>query len=218
MYQNNSSEIEICGMVSPPRRRQGIFTGLLAAALPEIARRGSPETLLVVDRACPAGVAFAQARSGVLKHSEYRMSQAVAPPITSGLRDVSLRAAVPADFEFLADCLERAFGRPMSDGSDGTLSQETTNRLKLHTVIEEGGAPVGTMLVDRLDESAGIYGFAVLPELQGKGIGRAALTRVSHELRSAGVESVHLEVLVDNPGALHLYESCGFVPEGVEDY
>jgi ribosomal protein S18 acetylase RimI-like enzyme len=76
------------------------------------------------------------------------------------------------------------------------------------------------MRVERDQEAAeaGIYGFAVVPEQQGRGYGRAALSKVTRDLRDEGITSVHLEVLVDNPGALHLYESCGFEVLGIEDY
>ena len=57
-----------------------------------------------------------------------------------------------------------------------------------------------------------------VPGRRRRGYGRAALSTVSRELREEGITSVHLEVLVDNPGALHLYESCGFEALGIEDY
>jgi ribosomal protein S18 acetylase RimI-like enzyme len=205
-------------MVSPARRRHGLFTRLLDAAWAETVTRGTPEVLLIVDRGCPPGVAFAKARGGSIRHSEYRMSQETAPPLDPEMRTVELRPADPSDYEFLIDCLARAFGRGFLDESTDELSEATRDRLQHHTVITEAGVPVGTMIVDKLDKTAGIYGFAVPPELQGKGIGRAALTKVCNDLRAEGIDSVHLEVLVDNPRALHLYESCGFVTEGVEDY
>ncbi|MGH9169835.1 MAG: GNAT family N-acetyltransferase [Acidimicrobiales bacterium] len=146
------------------------------------------------------------------------MSQDAAPSPDPGPRQVELRPAGPADVGFLTDCLGRAFGRGFVEDAGDVPSQAAFARLERHTVIEEDGVPVGTLVVERLDKSAGIYGFAVVPELQGKGIGRAALTKVTRQVRAEGVEHLHLEVLVDNPRALHLYESCGFVTDGVEDY
>ena len=62
-----------------------------------------------------------------------------------------------------------------------------------------------------------IYGFAVFPELQGKGIGRKALSKVVKMENEKGL-SIFLEVEAKNAHALRLYESCGFKRFHSQDY
>lgn len=51
--------------------------------------------------------------------------------------------------------------------------------------------------------------------MRGKGIGRQILLRLLEEGAKLGAEAFTLEVRVSNAPAIHLYESLGFVSEGV---
>jgi ribosomal protein S18 acetylase RimI-like enzyme len=216
IYAYLPSEVEICGMVHPRRRRRGIFTRLLDEAVAEVRRRGVQRVLLIVDRSCEAGAGFSRGRGAVVESSEYRMRQAQAPELQGAYEQLTIRRGTRRDAAFVRDCTTRAFSLPEEAGAGGGFGERAERTL----VIEHAGEPVGVMRVEHDDKAgeAGIYGFAVLPERQGRGYGRAALSKVSRSLRDHGVSSVHLEVLVDNPAALRLYESCGFVPLGIEDY
>jgi Acetyltransferases len=86
-------------------------------------------------------------------------------------------------------------------------------------LVEIAGCAVGTLRLTREDdEVAGIYGFAVDPDWQGRGIGRDVLRRVCQQLCDEGVHRIGLEVAVDNDRALGLYTSLGFTPLTTEDY
>lgn len=56
---------------------------------------------------------------------------------------------------------------------------------------------------------------AVLPEHQGKGVGRALLEAVFAWCREKQVAELHLEVRVSNTNAITLYERAGFTPQGI---
>jgi ribosomal protein S18 acetylase RimI-like enzyme len=84
-------------------------------------------------------------------------------------------------------------------------------------MIEVNEETVGKIRVSREAGQAWIYGFSILPEQQGKGIGRKVLRRVIKEQSSAG-HSVHLEVETKNDHALGLYESVGFKAVHAQDY
>jgi ribosomal protein S18 acetylase RimI-like enzyme len=84
-------------------------------------------------------------------------------------------------------------------------------------IIEASGKTAGKMRVAESNGEAWIYGFAVFPELQGKGIGRKALSRVVKMEHQKG-RSVFLEVEAKNAHALRLYESCGFRSYHSQDY
>ena len=51
--------------------------------------------------------------------------------------------------------------------------------------------------------------------MRGQGIGRQILVRLLEEGAKMGAEAFTLEVRVSNAPAIHLYESLGFVSEGI---
>jgi ribosomal protein S18 acetylase RimI-like enzyme len=73
------------------------------------------------------------------------------------------------------------------------------------------------MRVAESNGEAWIHGFVVFPELQGKGIGRKALSKVVKMEDRKGL-SVFIEVEAKNAHALKLYESCGFRSYLSQDY
>jgi ribosomal protein S18 acetylase RimI-like enzyme len=85
-------------------------------------------------------------------------------------------------------------------------------------VVELEGHVVGTVRLTLDEETGGVYGFAVDPAWQGRGIGGDVLRRVCRQLRHEGAQRVHLEVAVDNDRALGLYTSIGFTQVSTEDY
>jgi len=62
---------------------------------------------------------------------------------------------------------------------------------------------------------ADIRGLAVAPDHQGRGLGRALVQAALDAARERGARKVTLRVLAPNTAARALYESCGFVVEGV---
>jgi ribosomal protein S18 acetylase RimI-like enzyme len=113
----------------------------------------------------------------------------------------------------LATLLRAAFG-PQPDTLEGHLASDPVGTL----VIEHGDQPVGTVRLSREDGVGAVYGFAVDPTWQGRGIGRDVLGRVCRQLRHEGMERVQLEVAVNNDRALGLYTSLGFTRAHTEDY
>ena len=61
-------------------------------------------------------------------------------------------------------------------------------------------------------------GISVLKPYQGKGIGRAMMEALITDAKRIGKTTIELEVRADNLGAIHLYESLGFVLEGRKKY
>ncbi|MCL6732588.1 GNAT family N-acetyltransferase [Streptomyces neyagawaensis] len=90
-----------------------------------------------------------------------------------------------------------------------------------HLVAELGGDVVGYLRLGRptsLDCNAHvrqIQGLAVAEEARGAGVGRALVRAALEEARSRGARRLTLRVLGHNTPARKLYESEGFVVEGV---
>jgi ribosomal protein S18 acetylase RimI-like enzyme len=212
-YSFEPTSAELAGMVDPEARRQGIATALLEAAATLCGERAYEEVLLIVPRASDAGRELALKRGGVLDHSEHALVQLEAPPHGPANPRIALRTATVEDVPLLAPILEAAFGQPETHLADW-LADEHAETL----VIELDGSAVGTLRVHRDGTTAGVYGFAVDPAWQGRGIGRDVLRRTCRQLRGEGAERIHLEVEVDNDHALGLYTSLGFAPVTTEDY
>jgi ribosomal protein S18 acetylase RimI-like enzyme len=201
---------ELAGMVAPDARRRGIGSALLDAAVPLCRERGDRQPLLVVPRESIAGKRLALSRGGTLDHSEHHLVLSGEPISGPQGPEISLRPATVADAPRVVALLERGFGWSGPD--------DLGDRLERTWLIELGRAVVGTLFLERDDEEASIFGFAVEPSLQGRGIGRAALRQACERLRADGARRISLDVDVANDRALGLYTSIGFTPVTTEDY
>ena len=214
LYAFAPPTVELAGMVHPAARRRGIATALLAAALPLCRDRGHREALLVTPRESSPGRSFALSRGAVLEHSEHALVLLDAPTDGPTEPTVTVRTATHADASAVSGLLAAAFGGPPSEVRE-LPATETSSTL----VVEVAGSVIGTLRQSREDDQvAGIYGFAVDPAWQGRGIGRDVLRRVCRRLRDEGVHRIGLEVAVDNDHAMGLYTSLGFTPVTTEDY
>jgi ribosomal protein S18 acetylase RimI-like enzyme len=61
-----------------------------------------------------------------------------------------------------------------------------------------------------------VTGIAVSPDVQRRGVGRALIDEAAAEARRRGARRLTLRVLAPNENARRLYESAGFVVEGVQ--
>jgi ribosomal protein S18 acetylase RimI-like enzyme len=68
--------------------------------------------------------------------------------------------------------------------------------------------------VDGAAEHAHVRYIGVRPGRWGAGAGRQLVAELAARLRSAGYAAARLEVYVDNPRAVRLYERLGWVPHG----
>ncbi|MCF7818442.1 MAG: GNAT family N-acetyltransferase [Kiritimatiellales bacterium] len=69
---------------------------------------------------------------------------------------------------------------------------------------------------------ARIYSLAVSPHARGLGIGKRMIAKAEQEARARKCRCLRLEVRLDNPAAIRLYERCGLthtkvLPEYYED-
>jgi ribosomal protein S18 acetylase RimI-like enzyme len=213
LYAFGAPTVELAGMVDPSARRRGIATALLDAALPLCVERAYRRALLVTPRASEGGRAFALAHGAALEHSEHALVLD-GPPADSPIDpELHLRPATLADADQLARVLTAAFGSPSGDVA-AQMAEDTARTI----VVERNGAIVATVRLVWEEDAGRIYGFAVDPPLQGRGIGRDVLCRVCRQLQAQGARSVGLEVSVDNDHALGLYTSLGFARTTTEDY
>ncbi|MGW2615337.1 N-acetyltransferase family protein [Streptomyces sp. NPDC001500] len=139
--------------------------------------------------------------------------------------DLRIRAALPADDDTLA-AVDRATWStlhavmPRPEPPYGPFFDER-HAPEDHLVAELDGRVVGYLRLVRPTPLAcnahvrQIQGLAVLDEARGRGVARALLRDAVAETRRQGARRLTLRVLGHNAPARGLYESEGFVVEGV---
>jgi ribosomal protein S18 acetylase RimI-like enzyme len=73
------------------------------------------------------------------------------------------------------------------------------------------GEPVGVAHIARRGWTSRLAGMAIIPEARGKKVGRAFMEHLLAEARVRGDRAMELEVIEQNPRAVRLYESVGFL-------
>jgi ribosomal protein S18 acetylase RimI-like enzyme len=209
IYTHGAPTIELAGMVDPAVRRRGIGTALLDAGLRVCQQREHASVLLVVPRTSVAGRLLAQRRGGSLDHCEHALQLLGEPTEVPADPRVTVRTAVPADWQAVRELLRLGFGWEPPEAAGRDLNT---------LVVEQDGQPIGTVRLILEGDQAGVYGFVIHPDHQGRGIGRDVLHRLCRTARAAGATTVHLEVATDNDRALNLYTSLGFRSVITEDY
>jgi ribosomal protein S18 acetylase RimI-like enzyme len=217
LYCHDGRNAEITGMVDPSVRRRGIATSLLNAALAIRDERAYVAALLVVPRNSEGGLGLARQRGAILDHSEHALvlngpaSQVSVRANTD--HEIVLRNAAVGDSYDVGRILSDAFGY-VHTGVEDLITEERSQTV----VVETNGTVVGTVRLTREAETGGVYGFAIDPTFQGRGIGREVLRRVCNQMRDEGATRIGLEVATQNEKALGLYTSIGFMPVATEDY
>jgi GNAT superfamily N-acetyltransferase len=77
--------------------------------------------------------------------------------------------------------------------------------------VDESDRPMGYVLVDEVDGNAHVEQISVLPESQGKGVGRALLERVRTWAIDTDRRAITLTTFADVPWNRPLYQHLGFV-------
>ncbi len=81
-------------------------------------------------------------------------------------------------------------------------------------ILHEGPQPRGLALVRAAAGEAEILTIGVVPQARGAGLGARLLAACADAARSAGCETLFLEVSEANIAALRLYDSAGFRETG----
>lgn len=146
------------------------------------------------------------------------------PPLNCGVGrtvKVTLRNASSADYDFAYEAKKAAF-RPYVEGLWG-WDEEAQRRIhgerfeaQNFRVICVDGVDVGVMALAQSGNCVKLNQLFVLPEYQGRQIGRLSMLLVMEEARERGLP-INLRVLKNNPRARAFYERLGFGSVGETD-
>lgn len=210
------NKVEICGMVHPEYRRRGIFSKLLEEALEEAKKREARTILLNAPSESQSAKEFLKNIPCTLSMAEYQMKWEKVSELSDD-PTVTVRPSISGDDSEAEIQLDvQCFGLNEKEARQYRLeTKELDTDVRL--IIEVDGKIAGKMRLSEMNGEAWIFGFAVFPELQGRGIGRKALSKVVKMEDEKGF-SIFLEVEAKNAHALRLYESCGFKSYHSQDY
>lgn len=215
-------EMEVCGMVRPGFRRRGIFTSLWELAQNKIHKRNISTLLLNAPAVSSSAAGFLKTLPLKFNHAEYQMKWDQAAvlqgpgEVSSAAGTVTLRPAREDESSVLIQLDSAGFDLSEEEAAE-MFEEQRHEALQEHIIIELNGRPAGKMRLWTDNNETWIYGFTVDQKLRGLGIGRSALQQTI-ERESRNYNGVNLEVSLDNPNALKLYESCGFVIVNRQDY
>ena len=116
---------------------------------------------------------------------------------------------MPGDVDTIASIVAGAFGHAV-DQDRAHIVEDMRDSRQTFYLGSVDGTIVSSLKVYEAGDRAFIYAFAVRPEVQGRGYGRAMLGTTIRRLRDDGWSVVGLEVEVTNLRAKSLYASCGF--------
>jgi ribosomal protein S18 acetylase RimI-like enzyme len=208
------STVEVCGMVKPTERRKGHFTELWQQALVPIEQYGFQTILLNTPSSSITAKGWLANQPYFYVFSEYQMRWSEQPIEESD--EVLLRVAKPSDANLEVKLDVLAFGMDAEDARSH-LERIKERQDEQFLMIEADNITVGKVRINRTDGEAWVYGFAILPEFQGRGYGRKVLRNIVKREHDAG-NQIWLEVEAKNNRALNLYESVGFVKMQGQDY
>jgi ribosomal protein S18 acetylase RimI-like enzyme len=142
--------------------------------------------------------------------------------VTAAALEVAIRSAGPGDEARLAAIDEATWSPDVTPGPPGRASFFRPGVEPADTLVAvTEGEVAGYVLLGHptsLPASAHVQmvrGLAVDPACHGRGVGTALVEAAIAEAKARGARKLSLRVLGPNTAARRLYESCGFVTEGV---
>lgn len=123
-----------------------------------------------------------------------------------------IRPMQTSDLSAVAKLENKYFSVPWSEH---VLKQSLEKPEYLFFVASEEGEAVGYGGMLKVLEEGDILNIVVDEKFRGRGIGRKLTQALLEEGKRQGMQAFTLEVRVSNTPAIRLYESLGFVSEGI---
>ncbi len=122
-----------------------------------------------------------------------------------------IRSAEAGDLDALVALEQRSFAGDRL--SRRQLAQHLASTTACVLVAERDTALLGDalLLFRAHSRAARLYSLVIAAEARGQGLGRALLEAAEEAARARGTSEVRLEVRADNPQAIALYESVGYI-------
>lgn len=213
---DGTPQAEATVMVHPAHRQKHLCRQLLKTASEALAIRQIFEILFICEEKSGSGRACLKAIGATYDNSEFKMTlgRPISPTQVPGLQ---LRPATVVDHPTMAG-LDQACFDVAPQAALEMLENPALTEQRRNFVASLDGRLVGKIQVMLGREEIYIFGFCLLPESRGRGLGRAILTQTLRQLGLERRQPISLEVAVKNMPAFNLYRRCGFEVVTTYDY
>lgn len=207
--------VEISLLIAPTERRKGLAKKLLRAIIPLIQSYNFPTLIF----SSPSGLndEWLSHLGFTYQHTEYHMKRDTLSPLLNPGHPGIIRSMEESDVPALIHLDEVCFSKKQVE------SQERFNYLindKSYQifVMLENNHPVAKAHLRWESGGATLSDIAVLPSLQGQGLGTSLIAHCINFALSDGKPHINLDVETNNERALHLYTRLGFLKANSCDY
>lgn len=223
-------KVEVCGMVHPDYRRQGIFTSLIKESITITLEQQYKEILLNTPAKSSSGVAFLQQVPCKLGFTEYQMKYVPLQKTAGEAQNADhLHQSIQLELiklepyqpelhqQFFTQLDVEGFGESHETASKYYEELSLIDKSQ-YFVIKKDHQSVGKIRISPDSENEiWLYGFVIASAMRGQGIGRAVLQHIVDREAKLGID-VWLEVALTNAHARYLYESVGFQVQHEQSY
>lgn len=150
--------------------------------------------------------------------------------------DLELRPATPEDVDdvlaLAASCANHMIGRGILQWDDlypdrdsiesdiregGALLARHGDEVVAYFALDSRQDPQYAQVAWRFTQGpvAVVHRLMVSPEWQGRGLGRWLMDVAEQRAQQSGCATMRLEAFTNNPGAMRLYEKCGYRAAGI---
>lgn len=210
-------EAEVSGFVHPSYRKKGIFKNLLEKAETDLSACNFPSLLFVCNDQSESGLQMLKNAEVPYDFTEYSMKCDTGIPYQE--TGITLKRAFKKSVEeFIA--LNVSIFEGSAENARMMLENtfQSTDRHCYAFHHNNSVIGMGCVSYTKPEDTAFIFGFGILPEYRGKGLGKLALSEMAHFIHTTYKKSAGLEVNSRNQAALSLYTSLGFETESAYHY
>ncbi len=207
--------VEVALLIHPEARRKKIAQHLLHQILPLV--REYNYTKLIFSSPARLNDRWLSNLGFSYRHSEYYMERNDLNPLLGHPKQLSYRTATTEDIPQLCELDEACFHKTYAELEPrfqhilGERNYQIILAFAQHQLI-------GKAHLRWQKHGATLSDIAVLPEMQGQGLGTALITHCINHALSEGKPHLNLDVETHNQKALNLYTRLGFLTQNACDY
>lgn len=222
IFNFKADEVEVCTLVHPLHRQQGIFRRLLYTAMADIHYKEIKRILLPCTQDFAVAKLAVEKLGATYKHSEYTLDITQLPSLNLDLsqhapESFKLQLATEDDLKIIATLDSVCFDSPYEEGLL-RFSQTISHADRKAYLAKIDQKTIGKIHLHLFENRVFIHDFCIAPEYQGKKFGRDLLMQTLGLLKKEGHKQVELDVIATNKQAINLYLKSGFQLRHAYDY
>lgn len=214
-----SHEAEISAYTLPKYRRKGYFAMLLQNAVKELKEYEVEDILFVCESKSTTGKEVVKRLNAKYDFTEYSLRYANTVNKSLDSYKYLSRLCTPniEDLETIVCMSQRIFDEEYEDAKSMIQNTfESKDRIQYASIFED--KYVGMGCASFAEDEISIYGLGILPEHQGRGLGKELLFLILNDLEKKHHTNITIDVNSANEKAFKLYKNNGFQVEISYDY